>query len=377
MKIVSDVKEFQRAISVCSRAINSKSTLNMHDCVLIDARNGRISMTASDSDFVIETEIEGTIEESGRIVLEADYLDKVIKSLSSEKDEKGVTDVRIETKENYRTIITSGSAKNTTLPGRDGAEFSVLPAIDRTDSLTISEFSLKQIINQTIFSINSNESNVLMSSECFEIDGNVLKVASLDGKRISIRKIVLRDTYGNRKLIIPGKVLNEISRILHDDTEKDVVISISENRIVFDFEKTTVVSQLVDGTYFDVDQMIVTDYETKILVKREALIAGLERARIFVRDGDSKPVILTVKDGTMNIRVTSAVGSTDDNIDIEKSGKDIVIGFNAKFLIEALRAVDDETVSIDFVNSKAPCYLRNDDDTYVYMVLPINFVNVD
>ncbi len=377
MKIVSDVKEFQRAISVCSRAINSKSTLNMHDCVLIDARNGRISMTASDSDFVIETEIEGTIEESGRIVLEADYLDKVIKSLSSEKDEKGVTDVRIETKENYRTIITSGSAKNTTLPGRDGAEFSVLPAIDRTDSLTISEFSLRQIINQTIFSINSNESNVLMSSECFEIDGNVLKVASLDGKRISIRKIVLRDTYGNRKLIIPGKVLNEISRILHDDTEKDVVISISENRIVFDFEKTTVVSQLVDGTYFDVDQMIVTDYETKILVKREALIAGLERARIFVRDGDSKPVILTIKDGTMNIRVTSAVGSTDDNIDIEKSGKDIVIGFNAKFLIEALRAVDDETVSIDFVNSKAPCYLRNDDDTYVYMVLPINFVNVD
>ncbi|MBQ7558037.1 MAG: DNA polymerase III subunit beta [Lachnospiraceae bacterium] len=377
MKIVSDVKEFQRAISVCSRAINSKSTLNMHDCVLIDARNGRISMTASDSDFVIETEIEGTIEESGRIVLEADYLDKVIKSLSSEKDEKGVTDVRIETKENYRTIITSGSAKNTTLPGRDGAEFSVLPAIDRTDSLTISEFSLRQIINQTIFSINSNESNVLMSSECFEIDGNVLKVASLDGKRISIRKIVLRDAYGNRKLIIPGKVLNEISRILHDDTEKDVVISISENRIVFDFEKTTVVSQLVDGTYFDVDQMIVTDYETKILVKREALIAGLERARIFVRDGDSKPVILTVKDGTMNIRVTSAVGSTDDNIDIEKSGKDIVIGFNAKFLIEALRAVDDETVSIDFVNSKAPCYLRNDDDTYVYMVLPINFVNVD
>lgn len=377
MKIVSDVKEFQRAISVCSRAINSKSTLNMHDCVLIDARNGRISMTASDSDFVIETEIEGTIEESGRIVLEADYLDKVIKSLSSEKDEKGVTDVRIETKENYRTIITSGSSKNTTLPGRDGAEFSVLPAIDRTDSLTISEFSLRQIINQTIFSINSNESNVLMSSECFEIDGNVLKVASLDGKRISIRKIVLRDAYGNRKLIIPGKVLNEISRILHDDTEKDVVISISENRIVFDFEKTTVVSQLVDGTYFDVDQMIVTDYETKILVKREALIAGLERARIFVRDGDSKPVILTVKDGTMNIRVTSAVGSTDDNIDIEKSGKDIVIGFNAKFLIEALRAVDDETVSIDFVNSKAPCYLRNDDDTYVYMVLPINFVNVD
>lgn len=377
MKIVSDVKEFQRAISVCSRAINSKSTLNMHDCVLIDARNGRISMTASDSDFVIETEIEGTIEESGRIVLEADYLDKVIKSLSSDKDEKGVTDVRIETKENYRTIITSGSSKNTTLPGRDGAEFSVLPAIDRTDSLTISEFSLRQIINQTIFSINSNESNVLMSSECFEIDGNVLKVASLDGKRISIRKIVLRDTYGNRKLIIPGKVLNEISRILHDDTEKDVVISISENRIVFDFEKTTVVSQLVDGTYFDVDQMIVTDYETKILVKREALIAGLERARIFVRDGDSKPVILTIKDGTMNIRVTSAVGSTDDNIDIEKSGKDIVIGFNAKFLIEALRAVDDETVSIDFVNSKAPCYLRNDDDTYVYMVLPINFVNVD
>lgn len=370
MKIISEKQELQRAISVCSRAINSKSTLNMHDCVLIDARNGRIAMTASDSDFVIETEIEGSIEESGRIVLEAAYLSNVIKTLDE-------GEVRIETKENYRTVINSGTSKNTTLPGREGADFSGLPSIDRTDSLVISEFSLKQIINQTIFSISTNDSNVLMSSESFDIDENVLRVASLDGHRISIRKVVLRDTYGNRKLIIPGRALNELSRILKDDTEKDVTISLSDSRIVFDFENTIVVSQLVDGTYFDVDQMIMNDYETKVLVNREDLIERLERARIFIREGDSKPVILSITDGKMNIKVTSAVGSINDDIEVEKTGKDIMIGFNAKFLIESLRAVDEETVSIDFVNSKAPCYIRNDDDTYVYMVLPINFVNVD
>ncbi|MCR5303415.1 MAG: DNA polymerase III subunit beta [Lachnospiraceae bacterium] len=370
MKITSQKADLQSAIAICSRAINSKSTLNMHDCVLIDAKDGRISLTASDSDFVIETVIEGNIEESGRIALEATYLDKVIRSL---KD----NEVTIETKENYRTVITSASSKNAALPGKDGTDFNGMPPVDRTDSLKISEFSLKQIINQTIFSISPNDSNVLMSSESFEIKENVLRVVSLDGHRISIRKIFLREAYGNRKLIIPGKALNELSRILSDDTDKDVEISMSDNRIIFDFGNTTVVSQLVDGTYFDVDQMIMTDYETKVSVNREALIECLERARIFIRDGDSKPVIFSITDNNVNIKVKSAVGSIDDDIPAQKTGKDIMIGFNAKFLVESLRAVDDEEVSIDFVNSKAPCYIRNDEDNYVYMVLPINFVNVD
>ena len=369
MKITSQKQELQNAIAVCSRAINSKSTLNMHDCVLIDARNGRISVTASDSDFVIETEVEGTIDESGRIVLEAAYLGNVIKTMDD-------GDVTIETKENYRTVISGGSAKNTTLPGRDGSEFSGLPPVDRSDSIKISEYSLKQIINQTIFSISPNDTNVLMSSECFEIVENVLRVMSLDGHRISIRKIALRDSYGNRKLIIPGKVLTEISRILSDNTENDVIISLSDSRIVFDFEKTTVVSQLVDGTYFNVDQMVMKDYETKVIVNREDLIERLERARIFIKEGKN-PVILSISDDSINIKVNTANGSINDDISVEKTGKDIMIGFNAKFLIESLRAVDEEKVSIDFVNSKMPCYIRNDEDTYVYMVLPINFVNVD
>ena len=216
-----------------------------------------------------------------------------------------------------------------------------------------------------------------MAGELFEVDGENLKLVSLDGHRISIRKVKLNESYPYKKVIVPGKTLGEISKILGDSIEKMVNIYFTDKHVLFEFDKTTVVSRLIEGEYFSIDQMLSSDYETKISINRREFLDCIDRATLLVKEGDKKPVIVSVTDGKIELKINSAIGSMDEEIDIEKQGKDLMFGFNPKFLIDALRVIDDEIVDIYLVNPKAPCFIRDKESTYIYLVLPVNFTTVD
>ena len=145
---------------------------------------------------------------------------------------------------------------------------------------------------------------------------------------------------------------------------------------MFEFDNTTVVSRLIEGEYFSIDQMLSSDYETKMTINRKELLSCIDRATLLVKEGDKKPVIISITDGQMELKINSAIGSMDEQIDIDKQGKDLMIGFNPKFLIDALRVIDDEYVDIYLVNPKAPCFIRDKDSIYIYLVLPVNFTTV-
>ena len=240
----------------------------------------------------------------------------------------------------------------------------------------ISQFTLKEVVRQTIFSIADNENNKLMTGELFEINDDVLKVVSLDGHRVSIRKIRLKNSYGNKKVVVPGKTLSEVSKILPGDADKDVNIFFTDKHILFEFDETVVVSRLIEGEYFKIDQMLSSDYETKVRINKKEFLSCIDRATLLVKEGDKKPVIINITDGSMKLKMNSTVGSMDEEIDIAKEGKDLMIGFNPKFLIDALRVIDDEEVDLYMVNPKAPCFIRNAEESYIYLVLPVNFTTV-
>lgn len=251
--------------------------------------------------------------------------------------------------------------------------FFLFTLIEKNDCIRVSQFTLKEIIRQTIFSIAVNENNKLMTGELFQIENNMLRVISLDGHRISIRKIGLQDECENRKVVVPGKTLNEISKILSGELEDMVDIYLSANHILFEFDDTKVVSRLIEGEYFKVDQMLSSDYETKVKINKKEFLDCIDRATLFVKEGDKKPIIINIQDGQMELQIDSQVGSMKEDIDIEKEGKDIMIGFNPKFLIDALKVIDDEEVSIYLMNAKAPCFIRDDNQQYIYLILPVNF----
>jgi DNA polymerase-3 subunit beta len=231
------------------------------------------------------------------------------------------------------------------------------------------------MIRQTIFSVADNDSNRLMTGELFEIHGDELKIVALDGHRIAIRKVILKDTFGDAKVVVPGKTLNEVSKIITGGVEDEVQISFTKNHIVFEFNETIIVSRLIEGEYFRIEQMLSSDYSTKLKVNRRELLDCIDRATLLIKEGDKKPIIIHVGGDTMELKIQSFIGSMNEDIDIAKEGNDITIGFNPKFLLEALRVIDDEEVTLYLVNPKAPCFIRDEEGKYIYLVLPVQIVS--
>ena len=364
MKIICSKNSLLKSVSISLKAVPSKTTMPILECILIDATTNQIKFTTNDMELGIETIVEGTIEEKGMIALDAKILYEIIRRLPD-------NDVTIKTDDKLTAFITCEKAKFT-IPGKSGEDFAYLPIIEREECLTVSQFTLKEMIRQTIFSIAANETNKLMTGELFEIKDNCLKIVSLDGHRIAIRRMELKKDYSDRKVVVPGKTLNEISKILSGEIDDLVNIYFSKNHILFEFDQTIVVSRLIEGEYFRIDQMLSSDYETKISINKKEFLDCIDRATLLVREGEKKPIIIEISDNTMELRIDSAMGSMDENIDIINEGNDILIGFNPRFLIDALKVIDDETISIYLVNPKAPCFIRDDDENYTYLILPVN-----
>ncbi|MBR2949005.1 MAG: DNA polymerase III subunit beta [Lachnospiraceae bacterium] len=369
MKFICAKSNLLAGLQVVSKAVPSKTTMSILECILVDCTEGQIKLTANDMELGIETIIEGDIIEKGIIALDAKIFLEIIRKLPD-------NDITVASDSNLKTTITCEKAKFNII-GKSGEDFSYLPQIERNDSVIVSQFTLKEVIRQTIFSIADNDNNRLMTGELFEINGEELKVVSLDGHRISIRKIALKNSYNPKKVVIPGKTLNEISKILSGDADKDVSLFFTPKHVVFEFDQTTVVSRLIEGEYFRIDQMLSNDYETKVIINKKEFLSCIDRATLLVKEGDKKPIIINITDGSMELKINSTVGSMNEQIDIEKLGRDLMIGFNPKFLIDALRVIDDEQISVYLVNPKAPCFIRNDDNSYVYLILPVNFTTVN
>ena len=368
MKLVCSKSTLLNGLQVVSKAVPNKTTMSILECILIDSTGGQIRLTANDMELGIETVIDGEILEKGIIALDAKIFLDIVRKLPD-------NDITITTDASFNTSITCEKAKFN-MGVKSGEDFSYLPEIERNDSIVLSQFTLKEVVRQTIFSISDNDSNRLMSGELFEISEDTLRVASLDGHRISIRRIGLKESYPAKKVVVPGKTLNEISKILGGDADKDVTIFFTDKHIVFEFDNTTVVSRLIEGEYFKIDQMLSSDYETKVTIRKKELLDCIDRATLLIKEGDKKPIIISITDGAMELKINSAVGSMDEEIDIDKKGKDLMIGFNPRFLIDALRVIDDETITIYLVNPKAPCFIRDEDNSYIYLILPVNFTTV-
>lgn len=371
MKLVFQKDALLNGINIVSKAIPSKTTMSILECILIDANTSEIKLTGNDMELGIETKVEGSILERGKIALEAKLFYEIVRKLPDSE-----SNVTITSDEKYNTIIECENAVFN-IQGRDGEEYSYLPYIERDQYICLSQFTLKEAIRQTIFSISPNDSNKMMAGELMEVNDDILKVVSLDGHRISIRNITLKDHYQSRKVIVPGKTLSEISKILTGDNEKDVLVFFSKNHILFEFDDTIVVSRLIDGEYFKINHMLSSDYETRVKVNKREFMDNIDRAMILIRDSDRKPIILNVQDNNVNMRVKSSYGSMNADVMAHKTGKDIMIAFNPKFLLDALRVIDDEEVEIYMMNPKSPCFIRDEDQTYIYLILPVNFIASD
>ncbi len=365
MKIICQKNDLLNSVSIALKAVPAKSTMPILECMIIEVKNDTIKLIANDMELGIETVVKGNVISPGTIAMNAKVFSEIIRKLPD-------NDVTIETDENFMATIICEKSKFT-IAGKSSEEFPNLPVIVKQSPVTLSQFTLKEVIRQTVFSISDNESNKIMTGELFEINQNELRVVSLDGHRISIRKVELKNSYDSIKVIVPGKTLQEISKILSGELSDEVDIFFTDRHILFEFNDTIVLSRLIEGEYFKIDQMLSGDYETKVTINKKVFLNCIDRATLLIKENEKKPIIVGISDRSMELKVNTTIGSMNEDIDISKEGKDILIGFNPKFLIDALRVIDDEEIDIYLINPKAPCFIKDKNETYIYLILPVSF----
>ncbi|MDO5127305.1 MAG: DNA polymerase III subunit beta [Eubacteriales bacterium] len=365
MKIQCLKSNLLSALNIVSKAVSTKTTMPILECVLIEVYADSVKLVANDLELGIETVLEGKVIEMGRIAIEAKIFTDIVRKLPD-------SDIFIESTEDYKTIIRCEKAKFV-ISSKSGEDFTELPEIEMNKKISISQFALKEVIRQTIFSISDNENNKLMTGELFEVKDGKLTVVSLDGHRISLRNIELKETTENMRVVVPGKTLNDVSKIISGGAEDMVDIYFSERHIVFKFDQTVVVSRLLEGEYFKIVQMLSMDHKIKVRANNREFLDCIDRASLLIKESDKKPIIVNIKDdNNMYLKVDTMMGSMNEEIEISKEGEEIIIGFNPRFLMDVLRVIDDEDIYLYMRDAKSPCIIKDDAESFIYVILPVN-----
>lgn len=365
MKILCEKNELLNGVNIALKAIPSKTTMEILDCIKIKAENSSIEFVGNDMSLGIETKVKGEIIEEGSLVVNAKIFSEIIRKLPDSEVAFTASDVSANIKcENV----------NFDIPVRSAADYPDLPDIERKNFAIMSQLTLRDMIRQTVFSIAPDSENMkIMTGELMEINGKKLRLVSLDGHRISLRNVELNEEYGNQKVIVPGKTLNELLKILSGELEDKVTIYFSDNHILFEMKDTIVLSRLIEGEYYLVDRMISGDYETLVHVNKREISESIDRATLLLKENEKKPLVFDMKDTEMEVKLKTPLGNFDEKIGINKEGDDIKIAFNPKFMLDALRVIDDESIDIYFMNVKSPCIIKDKTESYMYLILPVNF----
>lgn len=365
MKIICRKDILLNGINTVSRAVITKTPIPMLECILLKAETNGFRMMGNNLELAIESKLKDVdIIEEGSVAIEAKILSEIIRRLPEDN-------ITILTDENNSVLIKCINSEYK-IAGKAGDEFPDLPVIEKSVEYTLQQCKLKDMIRQTIFSISTDESKITFTGELLEIKNNALNLVSLDGYRVSFRTTPLEITDQDNFVIVPGKTLNDINKILSSEEEFEVSIYFTDKNVLFDLGDTTVVSRVIDGDFIKYEQVFDSNYTTEITVNRKDLMMCLDRAALLSRDNKKTPVKMEIEANKLIITSETDLGKAYEQLDITVNGNDMSIAFNPKYIIDALKAIDDEEIDMYFISSLSPCTIRpTEGNDYKYLVLPV------
>jgi DNA polymerase-3 subunit beta len=366
MRITCDKNLLNEGLNLVGRTVSTRTTLPILECILLTASPEGIRLTANDMEMSIQTAyIAAQVETPGSVALNARLFTEIIRKMPGEA-------VCISVDENLSTECVSGRAVFN-INGLPGDEFPVMPETEKeTGTAKIQAGVLKDMIRQTIFSVAVDETKPILTGELMQVKDNTAVMVAVDGFRISYRKAELPDDSADMLAVVPAKSLHELSRALPAEGEDVVSFYITEKRVVFELPSFTFISRLLEGDFIRYDQVFNEDFSTIVTSDRVQLLNSLERACLIARDNKKSPVKLEIKDDSVVITSNTEMGKSYDEISCDVDGSQLDIAFNPRYLIEALRAVDDERIVLKLTTALSPCIIRGvDKDEYKYLILPL------
>lgn len=360
MRIITNRNLLLESINIVQKAVPSKTTLPILEGILFVAKNGKLTLISTDLELGIETSINVDVLEQGSLVVSSRIIGEIVRKLPD-------ADVEIEKKENLIYIKSENSEFK--VLGLSQEEFPQLPSIEKDRGISISNSMLKEMIRQTIFAVSTDEIRPILTGVLMEVRGKEVTMVALDGFRMAVKNIeILSDE--NIKAVIPGKTLTELGKILND-SEDTVNIFISKNQILFQTGETTIISRLLEGEFINYSQLIPEEYKIRIKLQTEKLLDACERAALFARDSNNT-IRFEINDDIMNIRSNSESGDAHEELKVIKEGEDIEIAFNPRYFIEALKAINNDEITIEFTTNVSPSIIKPVNDSgFLYLILPV------
>ena len=367
MKIICEKENILKAINSVTKAVASKTTMPILEGILIQTNDNNVKLTTYDLEIGIEYIINAEVKEQGATVVNAIMFSEIIRKLPDTYIEIYLND------KNLLVIECEGSLYK--LATMNPEEFPELPQINIENSIEIEQNTLKDMIRKTIFAVSNEENRPIFTGCLFEIKNNKINVVAVDGFRLAWKSNFLQSNINDFTAVIPGRTLNEVNKIILDSFD-NIKIGVNKNQALFEMENCKLVTRLLDGEFLNYSSVIPENWETRIRVNKNIIQNCFERVSLISASSIEKekkyPVKISVDIGKVVISCTNQTGDAKEEIFITTEGKNLEAGFNPKYFLDALRAIDDEEIYIDFGTSISPCIIRPvDEGDYIYMILPI------
>lgn len=367
MIFTCEKQEILEGISIVQKAITGKSTMPILEGIYIKTNEMESSLTliGSDMDVSIQTTVNANIIEQGSIVIDAKIFGEIIRKLPN-------STIKIETIENQVIRITCEKSVFDVVYMNTN-EFPELPEINEDLKISVNQNILKNMIKGTSFAIAQDETRPILQGILFEVKNKNLNLVALDGYRLAIKSEFL-DSDIEIEVVIPGKTLNEVSKILEDVNEL-VEITFTNNHILFNLNKTRIISRLLEGKFVNYKSLLPEEHKLSVTVNKQNLQNGIERASLMAKDGNNNLVKLEVQDEALIITSNSQLGKVREEVGINLQGEKIQIAFNSRYLIDVLKNFEEDEVVMEMTSSVSPCIIKaKEADNYKYLVLPVRLI---
>lgn len=362
MKVICSKDILAEGINIVQKAVSTKTTLPILEGILLEA-DEKFKLTGNDLEIGIESYVEADIRKTGSVVLNSKMFGDIVRRLPD-------SEVMIEVKENNLVIIECENS-HFELKGLSSAGFPALPTIEKENAFIINQKIIREMIKQTIFAVSVDENRPILTGSLIECRNEEITFVSIDGFRLALRKSAIEGNKSDFNVVVPGKTLNEIVKILQH-TDDNITIYSTNNQILFDIGKCKIVSRLLEGEYLNYKSIIPKDFETKIKVQTKDILSSIERASLMTMEEKKYPVKFNISDDKIIISSNTDMGAVREELRIEMIGNTMDIGFNPKYFIEALKVVEDDVIEIYFTSSVGPCTIRKiENDNFAYMILPV------
>ncbi len=365
MKFSCEKAILNEAISRALRAVSTKSTVSALEGILFHATTA-LNLTGFDLEIAIRTVAEANIIERGAVILNARLIADIVRKLPDNI-------VTVETDERFVATITCGPSRFT-LNGLDPAQYPELPTVLREKGAVLPQNILKSMINGTIFSVSDNEAKPIITGCRFSIEGKTLTVTALDNYRLAVRReeISREDESDKLLFVVPGKTLREVERFLDENEESNVNLSLSRRHISFEMGETTLTSRLLEGEFVNYESIIPSESKLTVQANTNELIDSLDRVSLIINEKLKNYVKCDIKSDILKLSCQTAIGTSYDECSVKLDGEPLCIGFNSRYLLDALRACRDEEVVLSMSTDVSPCVITPlAGDKFLYLILPV------